>query len=84
MRVYDSCRLKYKKGDVVRIDYQERYSRRLPVPKAIRQDKVAIVINVVEKQHYNNACDGEISYYIYEVLVGLDRLEISEEDLAIA
>ena len=81
MRVYDRCKLKYNKGDVVRIDYQLQYARRLPVQKANQQDKVAIVLDVVEKQHFNNACDGQISFFIYEVLVGLDKIKVSEEDL---
>lgn len=80
-RIYDKCKLKYKQGDVVRVDYQERYARRLPVFKSSQQDKVGIVLDIVEKQHFDHACSGEISYYIYRVLVGLDKVEISEEDL---
>lgn len=81
MKVYDQGKLTYGKGDVVRIDYQERYAKKLPPVKSAQQDKVGIVLDIVEKQNFKHGCDGEVAYYIYRVLVGIEKVDISEEDL---
>lgn len=79
-RVYDPCKLKYKIGDVVCIDRQQRWVKRMSPSKVDQQDKFGIVLDIVEKQHLVASLE-EISFYLYSVLVGLNKIEVSEEDL---
>ncbi len=79
-----ACTYKYKPGDVVRVSHHVRYSKKLLRAMARRQHKIAIVLDVAEPRFMTQHVDGkisEISYHVYNVLVGLDRVEISEEDL---
>lgn len=82
MKISNYQNLAYRKGDLVIISYQKSKIKRLPNLENKRHGKIGIVVDIIEKSLISNSNLGEdFYYYIYSVLVGSEKIYISQEDL---
>jgi hypothetical protein len=69
----------YKKEDVVKVDYSNEIEwKSLSKKQKVRQGRLAIITNIIEKKIIKKfSCDYDYLYR-YEVIVGKEKIEIDQ------